>query len=107
MRLPVNDPGVASERTAFAWIRTGVVFAMLGGLMLTVAVRNDRWDLGITSASVSVMCGCIVGGRGIAAYASRRRDQWCVSDVRTALVVTVSTLIAACTALVILALAYD
>ncbi|WP_143702105.1 DUF202 domain-containing protein, partial [Xanthomonas oryzae] len=54
MRLPVNDPGVASERTAFAWIRTGVVFAMLGGLMLTVAVRNDRWDLGITSASVSV-----------------------------------------------------
>jgi len=96
MRLPADDPGVASERTALAWMRTGLVYATLGGLTLTVAAHHDRWVIGIAIAAIFAACGYLVGRQGSAAYARRRRDEWYVSNRRAAVAVTVASLIAAC-----------
>ena len=96
MRLPADDPGVASERTALAWMRTGVVYATLGGLTLAVAAHNNRWVFGIVTAAIFVACGYFVGRKGATAYARRRRDEWYVGDVRAAVAVTAATLVAAC-----------
>lgn len=98
MRLPADDPGVASERTALAWMRTGAVYTTLGGLTLTIAVHHDRWVFGIVTAAIFAACGYVVGRNGITAYARRRRDEWYMGDVRAAAAVTVATLIAACAA---------
>lgn len=97
MRLPADDPGVASERTELAWLRTGVVYATLGGLTLTIAVHHKQWFFGIATAAVFAACGYVVGCQGTLAYARRRRDEWYIGDVRAAMTVTAAALIAACT----------
>lgn len=99
MRLPADDPGVASERTELAWLRTGVVYATLGGLALTIAVHHKQWIFGIATATVFAACGYVIGCQGAQAYARRRRDEWYTGDVRAAMIVTAATLIAACTTL--------
>jgi len=99
MRLPADDPGVASERTALAWLRTGIVHATLGGLTLTVAAHHGRWGFGVAAAAVFVACGWGIGRQGAVAYTLRRRDEWCVGNPRAAVAVTAATFMAACATL--------
>lgn len=97
MRLPADDLGAASERTALAWLRTSAVYATLGGMTLTLTLtRHDQWIFGIVIAAILAACSYVVGHIGSAAYARRRRDEWYVGDARAAAALAIATVVAAC-----------
>lgn len=73
MRLPADDPGRASERTALAWVRTGALMATIGGYGLTASAYRSALVPGVVMAIALGAAGCAVAIRGRRRYALRRR----------------------------------
>jgi len=97
MRLPFDDPGAASERTALAWYRTSAVHAALGGFGLMLAARQDRWCVGSAAATVFIVCSYVLSRQGAQAYENRRAEEVYRGNVRGAMILTSLTLIASLT----------
>lgn len=95
MRLRADDPGLASERTALAWQRTGVVLLTLGALTLTASVHRGTVELGGPLGLLLAGFGTLVARRGRASYLARRRDERYAADEGGVVLVVTVTIAAA------------
>lgn len=94
MRLPVDDPGRASERTALAWTRSGALLATVGVFALTAAAYRSLLVPGAITAVVLGGCGCLVAARGRRRYGQRRHAERYAGDPAGAVLVVAATLLA-------------
>lgn len=83
-----RDPGLALERTALAWTRTGISAAALGGAILKTSL-----PAGVLVLAMSAL----VWGAGHLA----RRDQPGPGNGHRLLLVTITVTLMSCTALVL------
>lgn len=104
MRLPADDPGRASERTALAWVRTGALMATIGGYGLTAAAYRSALVPGVVIAIVLGVGGCLIALRGRGRYLRRRSDERYpgTGDPVGAALVVVATLLASVLAAAVL-----
>lgn len=98
MRLPADASGRASERTALAWQRTGLVLTTLGVLALTTSLHRGTPEVGAPVAAILAGLGWTVARRGREAYRARRRDERYRADERGVVLVAAVTVAAACLA---------
>ena len=98
MRLPADAQGTASERTALAWVRTGVLYATVGAVALAAAAYQGTLAAGGLVAALMAGLGVAVARHGRASYRRRRRERRYPADAGGALLVAAATLVAACAA---------
>jgi uncharacterized membrane protein YidH (DUF202 family) len=102
MRSPADDPGMASERTALAWVRTGLLFATVGAVALAAAADRGTLVAGGLVAALLVGLGVAVARHGRASYRRRRRERRYAAEAGGALLVAAATLVAACAAVALI-----
>ncbi len=89
---------MASERTALAWVRTGVLYATVGAVALAAAADHGTLAAGGLVAALLGGLGVAVARHGRASYRRRQRERRYPADPRGALLVAAATLVAACAA---------
>lgn len=96
MRLPADDPGMASERTALAWLRVAAPHATLGAVMIAGAARHgDFWPYVVAIAAVACNVAVLVWCAGSSYRGRRRSGLQTAAAGPTAAVVGATTVVAA------------
>ncbi len=95
MRLPADDEGMASERTALAWARTGLSLFVMAAAIMAVGLRHGLVALAATAGPLVVVASAAVVWRAHRAYDRRRDEERCSADPVAPLVVAALTVFGA------------
>jgi uncharacterized membrane protein YidH (DUF202 family) len=106
MAMPLWDPGLQSERTRLAWVRTAVMLAVGGLAAGGAALRAGVTGLPVAALGLAALCGAVLLVRTGARYrhVQRALHEGRPLDARPdALIAWLGTLAVICASLAVIA----